>query len=136
MSDRIQHGFEQIEPALAAGKTVICDRYVYTSLANMLARGYAKERWFFESGKYLIEPDLALLAFADPLKAIERIKARPEEAKRHLNEGLLKAVAANFLAMKKTYGFVQLDTAGDAEAPFSVIVRELERMFGFKEQAA
>lgn len=47
MSDRIQHGFEVIEPALAAGKTVICDRYVYTSLANMLARGVQKGKMVF-----------------------------------------------------------------------------------------
>ncbi len=35
MSDRIQHGTEIIEPALKSGNTVICDRYIFTSLANI-----------------------------------------------------------------------------------------------------
>ena len=51
MSDRIQHGFEVIAPALRSGKTVLCDRYIYTSLANMLARGYRREKWFYEAGE-------------------------------------------------------------------------------------
>lgn len=51
LSDRVQHGFEIIEPALEKGKTVICDRYIYTSVANMFARGYRKEKWFFSGGE-------------------------------------------------------------------------------------
>ena len=42
MSDRVQHCFETVVPALKEGKTVICDRYIFTSLANMLARGYRR----------------------------------------------------------------------------------------------
>ena len=101
MSDRMQHGFEVIEPALKAGKTVICDRYIYTSLANMLARGYRDEKWFYEAAKHLLKPDLAFLAYANPLMAIERIKSRPDECDRHLDEPLLLRVAGEFLGMAK-----------------------------------
>ena len=125
MSDRTQHGFEEIEPALKAGKYVICDRYIYTSLANMLARGYTKEKWFFEAAANLIKPDIAFLAAAPAGLAIQRIKNRPEESRRHLDEGLLKKVAANFLAMSKREGFIVLNTSSDPSEPLKLIKSRL-----------
>ncbi len=125
MSDRVQHGTEVIEPALESGKTVICDRYVFTSLANMLARGYTKEIWFFEAAKYLLRPDFTFLANVEPALAISRIKSRPEEAGRHLNEDLLKRVSQNFVDMADRENFIVLDTSGNTDVPFSIIRENL-----------
>lgn len=125
MSDRIQHGTEVIEPALKAGKTVICDRYVFTSLANMLARGFNEEIWFFEVAKNLLKPDFTFLAYVNPSIAISRIRSRPEERERHLNEELLKRVALNFIEMAERESFTVLDTSGNADIPFSIIKNEL-----------
>ncbi len=125
MSDRIQHGTEVIEPALKAGKTVICDRYIFTSLANMLARGFNEETWFFEVSKNLLKPDFTFLAYVNPSIAISRIRSRPEERERHLNEELLKRVALNFIEMAGRESFTVLDTSGNADSPFSIIKNEL-----------
>lgn len=125
MSDRVQHGTEVIEPALESGKTVICDRYVFTSLANMLARGYMQEVWFFEVAKYLVRPDFTFLANVEPSLAISRIKNRPEEAERHLNEELLKRVSQNFVDMAERENFIVLDTSENADIPFSIIKENL-----------
>ena len=125
MSDRIQHGTEVIEPALKAGKTVICDRYIFTSLANMLARGFNEETWFFEVTKNLLKPDFTFLAYVNPSIAISRIRSRPEERERHLNEELLKRVALNFIEMAERESFIVLDTSGNADSPFSIIKNEL-----------
>lgn len=125
MSDRIQHSFEVIEPALREGKTVICDRYIYTSLANMLARDYTQEKWFYEAAKHLLKPDVAFLAYVTPEKAIERIKNRPEECKRHLDERLLRGVATEFLNMAKRESFVILDTAQESKKAFEAVKPKL-----------
>ena len=77
MSDRIQHGFEVIEPALRNGEIVICDRYIFTSLVNMQARGYREEDWFFDAAKHLLKPTVTFLAYVAPEIAIRRIKGRP-----------------------------------------------------------
>ena len=127
MSDRIQHGTEVIEPALEAGKTVICDRYIYTSLANMLARWYRREKWFFDAAKHLLKPDIVFLAYVPPETAIGRIRARPSECHRYLDEELLRSVADEFLRMSKREKFVVLHTDGEAKTPFSVIRSALER---------
>ena len=121
MSDRIQHGFEVIEPALKSGKTVICDRYVFTSLANMLARGYLKEKWFFQAGKNLLRPDAVFLAHTEPQTAIERIKSRPSECDRFLDENLLVKVSGNFLKMARREKFVTVNTSGSAEDAFETV---------------
>ncbi len=121
MSDRIQHGTEVIEPALKDGKTVICDRYIFTSLANMLARGYTEETWFYEAAKNLLRPNYTFLAYVKPEVAISRIKSRPEEKDRHLDEKLLSRVASNFKEMAAAENFIVLDTSGDADIPFKTI---------------
>lgn len=130
MSDRIQHSFEVIEPALAAGKTVICDRYVYTSLANMLARGYRKEKWFFETAKHLLKPDVAFLAYVEAEEAIRRIKSRPGECERHLDEALLWNVAEEFLKMAKAENFIKIYTRKEAESAFSEVRERLDKEIG------
>lgn len=126
MSDRVQHCFEVIEPALKAGKTVICDRYIYTSLANMLARGYDKEAWFYDAARHLLKPDIVFLAYVPPQTAIARIKARPSECDRHLDEDLLYKVAKEFLELSKREGCVRLNTDRAAEEAFAEAEKILE----------
>ena len=127
MSDRVQHGYEVIEPALKAGKTVISDRYIYTSLANMTARGYTQEKWFFEVAKTILRPDITFLATVPPELAIERIKSRPEERDRYLDEALLRSVSENFVSMAKRAGFIVLDTTKNADTTFETVKNELHK---------
>ena len=76
LSDRVQHNHEVIIPALKEGKIIICDRYIYTSIANMKARNYRNESWFYEASQEIIKPDISFLAFVEPEIAISRIKAQ------------------------------------------------------------
>ena len=47
-SDRLQHVNKVIEPAMQTGKTVLSDRYFYSCLANLRARGFTQDRWIYE----------------------------------------------------------------------------------------
>ena len=121
LSDRIQHNSEVIIPALKEGKIVVCDRYLYTSVANMLARGYRNEKWFFNAAKEIVRPDVTFLAYVPPELAIQRIKARPDECNRHLNEQLLHNVSKEFLCLCKSEKFVRLDTAQSPDIAFKTV---------------
>ena len=127
MSDRVQHGFETIEPALKEGKIVVCDRYVYTSYVNMVARGYTKEKWFKNVSKHILKPDIKFLAYVKPSEAIKRIKARPEEKNKYLDEGLLTKVARLFKKVAQTDKFIIINTIGDEKDSFKIVKEVLKK---------
>lgn len=72
---RIQHLREVIAPALEAGKLVVCDRYVYSSLAY---QGYARglgEKFIEEINALALEnypPDLTVFLDISPVEAFKR----------------------------------------------------------------
>lgn len=78
---RRQHLVEKVEPALAEGLTVICDRFVDSSLVYQgLARGIGIEE-VWEINQFAIEkrmPDLTLLLDIDPELGLSRIMANGE----------------------------------------------------------
>lgn len=130
LSDRIQHNSEVILPAKREGKIVICDRYIYTSVVNMLARGYDRETWFFRACREIVKPDLAFLIYADPTLAITRIKSRPEESTRFLDEKLLRDVADKFLTLRKKFGLTLVKSACEPAEAFRHVKEELNLIIG------
>lgn len=78
MGDRLQHIHEVILPNLKKGKFVITDRYIFTMIATMRARGYRDERWVYELCKHIVLPDITFLLDVPYEVAEKRIKARKE----------------------------------------------------------
>ena len=72
---RVQHLKEIVEPALAAGRLVVCDRYVDSSLAYQgFARGLG-EKYVAQINSYALEnypPDLTVFLNISPDRAFER----------------------------------------------------------------
>ena len=77
--DRIQHSNKEIVPALRKGKWVISDRYFYSCLANLRARGYREDRWIYEIAEYIPKPDIAFFLDVGVDEAIRRVRSREEE---------------------------------------------------------
>lgn len=127
LSDRVQHNHEVIVPALKEGKIIICDRYIYTSIANMKARNYKNEYWFYEASKEIIKPDISFLAFVEPEIAISRIKAREEEKDRYLDESLLHRVTNEFLLLALQEDLKVIDSSTSSDITFEQIKKELDK---------
>ncbi len=87
-ADRIQHVNHVIVPALKAGKIVICDRYFFSCLANLNARGYTKDSWIYDISQHIIKPDLAFFLDVTPAVALMRVRSRPEERDRFVDTEL------------------------------------------------
>lgn len=80
---RSDHVVHRIEPALAAGRWVICDRFVDSSLAYQGdAAGLGEEaiRMLHQVGSHGLFPDVTLLLEADPQTTAARLSARDGEA--------------------------------------------------------
>jgi dTMP kinase len=79
MASRAQLVAEVIKPALAAGKTVLCDRFVTSTCAYQGAAGY--DPWqVVELAKFAIGdcwPDVTVILDVDPEKGFERIGRKP-----------------------------------------------------------
>ena len=104
---RIQHLKEIVEPALAAGKLVICDRYVDSSLAYQgAARGlgaeYIEEINSVALSKY--PPDLTVFLNISPERAFDR-KHGADKEDRMEQQGLEfhNKVYAGYLALVQKY---------------------------------
>ena len=85
-SDRIQHSNRIIMPELEKGKIVVSDRYFYSCLANLRARGYAGDTWIYDVVKSIPRPDIAFFIDIDVKTAISRVRARPKEKDRLIDE--------------------------------------------------
>ena len=76
VEDRRAHVAELIEPALAAGRLVLSDRYYLSSVAYQGARGLDWNRILADSEAEFPLPDLALLVVVTPERSLERVRAR------------------------------------------------------------
>ena len=104
---RRDHLERLIEPALEAGKIVICDRYadstrMYQGLSRGNLRGKVDALHKLMIGR---EPDLTVLIDMDPAKGLERAKGRQGHEERFEDFGLdLQAqMRAGFLSLAKEF---------------------------------
>ena len=59
--------------------------------------------------------------------AIRRIKERPSESDRYLDENLLRNVAKEFKDMAIEQNFEIIDTSQDSQSAFAVVKKRLEK---------
>ncbi len=118
-ASRRQHLVEKVWPAITAGKLVLCDRYLDSSLAYQGgARGLGVDEvlsinLFATEGTF---PDLTLLFDIEPEKGLARIAANKGREVNRLDLEKLDfhhSVRANFLALAKRYPdrFVVIDAS-------------------------
>lgn len=75
-ADRAQHVHDVIEPALKAGKTVICDRYWLSTVVYAEALGIKPEP-LAHINKTFVQPDIQLVLLPSLEICLERIGQRP-----------------------------------------------------------
>ncbi len=71
-ADRVEHVENEIKPALQEGRLVICDRYVYSSLAYQGSAGLSVD-WIKEVNKYALKPDFSVFVDVTPETVLQRL---------------------------------------------------------------
>lgn len=79
----------RIETALMQGKVVICDRYIYSSVAYGVATGQPED-WLLNIQHSLVQPDLTILLDIDYKEYQKRCKEFEELDEMETNEELIK----------------------------------------------
>ncbi len=95
-ADRIEHMQNEIAPALAEGKLVICDRYVYSSLAYQGSAGLSLD-WIKTINARALQPDFSIFIDVSPERVLERLQRKKSvmetlEIQRKVREVYLKFV--------------------------------------------
>ncbi|MCK4478332.1 dTMP kinase [Candidatus Bathyarchaeota archaeon] len=126
-ADRDYHIENEIKPLLKAGKIIVCDRYVYSSLAYQGAADVNIE-WIKEINKHAIKPDLAIYIDVPPDIVINRIKRRKTvmetlQTQRDVRELYLKLVEDKQLI--KVYGNASIREV--AQTIENIVLRFLEK---------
>ena len=77
-ADRAKHLEDEILPALESGRVVICDRYVFSSLAYGFASG-VDTHWLYNVNREFRMPDLTIYLDVSPDVSISRIGREQRE---------------------------------------------------------
>lgn len=116
VSDRIQHSVREIRPALQRGEVVISDRYFFSAIANLRARGYRKDSWIYEVATWLPKPDLAVFLDVPYELSLQRVRARPSEAKIFIDEDFDRKLNAEFALLPAAFAnSLKINTEQDSE---------------------
>ncbi len=139
-ADRYQHLEHEIRPALQAGRLVLCDRYLASSLVLQRLDGVSPE-FVWQLNQHADRPDLCIILSGDASYARERAEKRGLYSRFHrggqvvsMAEAALYATAATELA---EHGFAVLthdiatQTPGEvAEALAAGVLARLEDQAG------
>lgn len=125
----------EIIPALNAGKVVLSDRYIYTSIARDCARGIPRE-WLMSNFRFAIRPDLTFFFRVDPAMAFDRITQTREikyyeagmdmELSLNPRESYIlfqSRVLSEYESLSKELGFFTLDGSLPVEETQKIIRR-------------
>ena len=129
-ADRAQHVAEVIKPALEAGKVVVSDRFVDSSLAYQgIARGLGVDDIFriSEWATSGLVPDLVLYMQVDPKVGLRRVGDEPDRME--LEDGdFHKRVGEAYVELAGRYPgrFCVIDASGSQEQVHEAIVEAFE----------
>jgi dTMP kinase len=138
VADRAQHVRERIEPALAEGKLVLCDRYADATMAyQAFGRGLDRElvRALHARPPLSLRPDRTVLLDLDPEPALARARRRNRVDGTTSAEGRFERERLEFhrrvrdgyltLAREEPERFRVVDAAGKVEAVAARVVDAL-----------
>lgn len=78
-ADRVDHVDKEIKPALQKGKIVICDRYVYSTMAYQGAADLDLN-WIEQINQFALVPNMALFLDVSPEVVIERMQSKSKKS--------------------------------------------------------
>ena len=120
-SDRLQHGSCFIEPLVDKGELVVGDRYFYSCLANLRARGYENDRWIYEIAGNIIKPDISFFIDVPVETAVKRVRQREDEKDSYIDMDLQYRLRDEYLSIAEDVGGVVISS----EEPIEECVRKM-----------
>ena len=129
-ADRLQHVNKIILPALKKGKTVICDRYFYSCIANLRARGYIHDEWIYEISENILKPDAAFFLDVPVETAVRRVRMRPSEKDRYIDMSLQHLLRNEYIEICNANQGILIGSDTDIGHTFATIKNCIHQILG------
>lgn len=129
-SDRLQHVNKVIEPEMKKGKIVLSDRYFYSCLANLRARGFEQDEWIYEISQSVIKPDVAFFFDVPVEKAVARVRNRPEEKNRYIDIALQHKLRKEYLDICEANGGIMISTVQSEDECYKILKQNIGKVIG------
>lgn len=127
-SDRLQHVNKVIEPEMKNGKIVLSDRYFYSCLANLRARGFDTDEWIYEIAESVIKPDIAFFFDVPVEEAVARVRRRPEEKDRYIDMELQHKLRKEYIDICASNGSVLISTTQPEDECYEIVKNSVKEM--------
>lgn len=127
-SDRLQHVNKVIEPQMAQGKVVISDRYFYSCLANLRARGFENDQWIYEIAESVVKPDVAFFFDVPVETAVKRVRSRIEEKDRYIDMELQHRLRDEYIKICEVNNGILISTEMTIEKSYEIVKNEVKRV--------
>lgn len=127
-SDRLQHCNKVIRPQMQSGEIVISDRYFYSCLANLRARGFKNDAWIYEIAKSIVKPDIAFFFDVPVETAIKRVRSRAAEKDRYIDIDLQYKLRSEYISICKANGGILISTEKPIEDCYDIVKNNVERV--------
>lgn len=129
-SDRIQHVNKVIEPEMKRGKIVLSDRYFYSCLSNLRARGFDHDQWIYEIANSVIKPDIAFFFDVPVEEAVARVRRRPEERDRYIDMDLQHRLRGEYIDICHLNEGVLISTTQSEDDCYSIVKQKVKEVIG------
>lgn len=120
-SDRLQHVNKVIEPEMKKARIVLSDRYFYSCLANLRARGFEQDQWIYEIAESVIRPDLAFFFDVPVEEAVARVRLRPEEKDRYIDKDLQYKLRREYVDICTANGGILIPTLLPEDECYAIV---------------
>ena len=124
-SDRVQHGNKVIMPKLCEGNIVISDRYFYSCLANLRARGYRNDMWIYEISESIPRPDIAFFLDVDVELSLNRVRSRESEKDKWIDIPLQYELRNEYLNICNKNNGILINSSGEAHVTFDEVFKNV-----------
>jgi dTMP kinase len=127
-SDRIQHSNKVIELEMEKGNIVLSDRYFYSCLANLRARGFKADQWIYEIAESIVKPDIAFFFDVPVEKAVSRVRSREAEKNRYIDMELQYKLHEEYRKICEMNNGILVSTELSVEESYKTVKEAVERV--------
>lgn len=130
LADRINHQRKILEPELARGSIILCNRYIYSLFSYYMALGGVDLDWLKIAASFVVEPDAAILLTADPETAIDRVILREGSSSDAYDQKkpIVARIMASFVQLAERHDIHAISTECDLAATVGQCVAIIDRI--------